>query len=61
MARPCRLRTVAADAIVFHTVLCHVVSSPELLAEAMRVLRPGGTLVVCDADFSKASLAGFEL
>ena len=25
----------------------------------MRVLKPGGTLVVCDADFSKASLAGF--
>ena len=50
----------AADEIVFHTVLCHVVSPPDLLAEAMRVLRPGGTLVVCDADFSKASLAGFD-
>ena len=48
------------DAIVFHTVLCRVVAPAELLTEALRVLRPGGTLVVCDADFSKASLAGFD-
>ena len=45
------------DLAVQHTVLSHVTEPGALLAEAFRVLRPGGTLVVCDGDFSKASLA----
>jgi SAM-dependent methyltransferase len=45
------------DLAVQHTVLSHVTDPGALLAEAFRVLRPGGTLVVCDGDFSKASLA----
>ena len=45
------------DLAVQHTVLSHVTDAGALLAEAFRVLRPGGTLVVCDGDFSKASLA----
>lgn len=47
------------DLAIMHTVLTHVVDPAALIAEAVRVLRPGGTLVVCDADFSKATLAGF--
>lgn len=49
-----------ADAVIMHTVLSHVVDPMPLIAEATRVLKPGGALVVCDADFSKASLASFE-
>ena len=45
-----------ADNLILHTVLTHVVDPAPLLREAHRVLRPGGCLVVCDADFSKASL-----
>jgi len=26
------------------------------IAEAVRILRPGGTLVICDADFAKATM-----
>lgn len=48
----------AVDAVVMHTVLSHVPEPAELIAEAARVLRPGGRIAICDADFSKASLAG---
>lgn len=46
-----------ADVAILHTVLSHVPNPEPLIAEAVRVLRPGGTLVICDADFSKASMA----
>jgi arsenite methyltransferase len=48
------------DTVLFHTVLSHVPDPSLLLAEAARVLRPGGTLVVCDADFEKTSLSNFQ-
>ncbi|MBU2942687.1 methyltransferase domain-containing protein [Shimia thalassica] len=50
------LRDGSVDNLIMHTVLTHVVDPVPLLTEAMRVLRSGGRLVVCDADFSKASL-----
>ncbi|MEO9825431.1 MAG: methyltransferase domain-containing protein [Paracoccaceae bacterium] len=43
--------------LILHTVLTHVERPDLLLKEARRVLGPDGSLVVCDADFSKASLA----
>ncbi len=46
----------SVDNLIMHTVLTHVEDPAPLLTEARRVLRSGGRLVVCDADFSKASL-----
>jgi len=46
----------SVDNLIMHTVLTHVEDPLPLLTEAVRVLRSGGRLVVCDADFSKASL-----
>ena len=54
---PCAEAT--ADAVILHTVLSHVTDPKSILNEAKRVLKPGGTLVVCDADFDKSSLASF--
>ena len=45
------------DVLVFHTTLCHVPALDEALAEAHRVLRPGGQLVIFDADYSTTSVA----
>ena len=49
----------SADAAILHTVLTHVTDPEALITEAVRVLKPGGALVVCDADFSKATLSSF--
>jgi ubiquinone/menaquinone biosynthesis C-methylase UbiE len=45
------------DVVVLHTVLTHVLGPEALLAEAHRVLRPGGWLAVCDGDFSTATIS----
>lgn len=45
------------DVVVCHTVLCHVPEPERVLAEALRVLRPGGTLAVCDGDYATTTVA----
>ncbi|WP_297769937.1 methyltransferase domain-containing protein [uncultured Roseovarius sp.] len=51
------MHAASVDAVILHTVLSHVTQPQALLAEAFRVLRPGGQVVICDADFSRLSLA----
>ncbi|WP_204115651.1 class I SAM-dependent methyltransferase [Shimia biformata] len=53
------LPDACADHVIMHTVLTHVPDPAALISEAQRVLKPGGHLVICDVDFSKASLASF--
>lgn len=50
------LKDSSVQNLVLHTVLTHVERPSLLLKEARRVLDPDGCLVICDADFSKASL-----
>ena len=49
------------DVVILHTVLTHVQRPETMLAEAHRVLRPGGWLGVCDGDFATATLATGDL
>jgi ubiquinone/menaquinone biosynthesis C-methylase UbiE len=48
------------DTVVVHTTLCHVPEPDAVLIEAMRVLRPGGTLAICDGDYATITVATGE-
>ncbi|MBK5276537.1 MAG: methyltransferase domain-containing protein [Desulfuromonadales bacterium] len=45
------------DALIFHTTLSHVPEPQAALAEAFRVLRPGGVLAVFDGNYTTTNLA----
>ena len=48
------------DVVVLHTVLTHVADAAQVVTEAARVLRPGGTLAIYDGDFTTMSAALFD-
>jgi SAM-dependent methyltransferase len=56
-ARTLPLDDASADVLLFHTTLCHVPEPERALAEAHRVLRSGGSLVVFDGDYATTTLA----
>jgi ubiquinone/menaquinone biosynthesis C-methylase UbiE len=45
------------DVIVAHTLLTHVAEPKSVINEFYRLLQPGGTLAICDGDFSTMSAA----
>jgi ubiquinone/menaquinone biosynthesis C-methylase UbiE len=45
------------DAAVFDSTLCHIPSSEQALADACRVLRSGGLLLVLDGDYATTTVA----
>jgi arsenite methyltransferase len=45
------------DLVIAHTVYSHLVDPEGALAEARRVLRPGGQLVIFDGDFATLTVA----
>lgn len=51
------LPDASADIVVLHTLLSHVADQSAILDEALRLMKPGGQLAICDADFSKTSVA----
>jgi ubiquinone/menaquinone biosynthesis C-methylase UbiE len=55
--RSLRFADAEVDAVVLHTTLCHVPGPERVLSEAFRVLRPAGTLAVCDGDYVTISVA----
>ena len=51
----------SVDVVVFHTTLTHLPQPDVALAEAFRVLRPGGWLAVFDGDYETIDVSNHQL
>ncbi len=50
----------SCDVVVAHTIYSHLPDPEAALAEAMRILRPGGTLALFDGDYATNTVALME-
>lgn len=48
------------SAVIAHTVLSHVPEPEQAIAEAYRVLKPGGTLAIFDGDYASTTVANCQ-
>ncbi len=56
-ARLLNMEDESFEIVIAHTVLCHVPEPEKILREAIRVLVPGGQIVIFDGDYATMSIS----